>query len=385
MVLEVSPHSSRSIDRPIWVNIGAIVLLAMMGLRLPSGRLLVKILYTIAEIVPIVIVGALGMRSVGLLYIIVAIRSYLIFGRQYRLWITGGIFILALLASNLRPERRKPVSGIDRPPSLTQRKYPDRDEFRWGFVVMFGGILLSLQLLLDRMLAEKQAKEELAIANQRIRNYAFKAEELATLQERNRIAREIHDSLGHSLTTLNLYLEMSIKLAHIHPERSHEVLAEAKRLGSIALQDVRQSVSALRSAPLQGQNLPQAIHKLVDEFDRANQMSCRCELDLPPQISPEIATAIYRIVQEGLTNISKYANASAASIEITTTQASICLRIVDNGGGFDPAHNATGFGLQGMQERVRALQGKFTIVSAPQQGCQIEATIPLDRDWQGNI
>jgi signal transduction histidine kinase len=395
MALEVSPHPMKSPDRPVWLNIGVVVFLAVMGLRLPADRLSIKVIYTIAELMAIVLAGAMGMRPVGLLYIIVAIRSYLIFGRQYRVWITVGIFILSLIATNLRFDRHRSTARfpVDRT-SPQERRWEDppnssrslkesprsshRDDFRWGFVFMFGGILLSLQLLLDRMLAEKQAKEELAIANQRIRNYALRAEEIATLQERNRIAREIHDSLGHSLTALNLYLEMALKLANIQPDRSHEVLKEAKRLGSIALQDVRQSVSTLRSDPLHGEDLPIAIHKLVDEFQQSNQIKSLCDLDLPPVLPQDVATAIYRIVQEALTNISKYAGATEAIVKIQTTATTIELRIIDNGCGFNPAHNPTGFGLQGMRERVLSLQGKFEIIATPHQGCQIMAIIPLN-------
>lgn len=377
MVTEVSPHTLQ-VNGLMWTNIGTIVWLAILGLWLPVGeKLAIKILYTLVEILPIVAAGMMGMRPVGLLYIIVAIRSYLVFGRQYRLWITGGIFTIALIAANLRPiDKHLSARRVNHRPTSIESQAPDRG-FRWGFVVMFGGILLSLQLLLDRMLAEKQAKDELAIANARIRNYALKAEELATLQERNRIAREIHDSLGHSLTTLNLYLEMSLKLAQIQPERAQQSLTEAKRLGSIALQDVRQSVAALRSAPFPSQNLPIALQKLVDEFEHSNQIPCTCKLDLPPQLSTEIATALYRIIQEALTNISKYARASRVSTIIEFDTKYLRLTIDDDGCGFDPQPDRAGFGIQGMRERVIALNGQFELISAPHQGCQILATIPL--------
>jgi signal transduction histidine kinase len=378
MAWEVSPHRNRSIDQPVWLNIAVVVLLAVMGLRLPSaGRLSIKVLYTIAEILPISIAGALGMRPVGLLYAIVVIRSYLIFGRQYRLWITGGIFAISLLTTTLRVDRHSSPSHVQHRPQANSIERIDRNEFRWGFVAMFGGMILSLQLLVDRILAEKQAKEELAIANQRIRNYALRAEEIATLQERNRISREIHDSLGHSLTALNLHLEMALKLAHIQPDRSREVLTEAKRLGSIALQDVRESVSTLRSDPLQGKDLPVAIHKLVDDLKLSNQIEPTCYLDLPPTLPPDVATAVYRIVQEALTNITKYAEADEAIVSVQSTANAIELKIADNGRGFNPTHNSTGFGLQGMRERVLSLQGKFEVSSSPGQGCQIRAVIPL--------
>ena len=336
MALELQPHQPRGFDRPVWLNIAIVVWLAILGLRLPGGKLSTKVIYTLAEILPILVVAYTGMRSVGLLCVIIVFRSYLIFGREYRLWVTGGIFTLFTIAFNFRVEHRPP------PPEIAEQPHP---EFRWAVVVLFGAVLFCLQLLVDRIIAEKQAKEELEIANQRIRNYALRAEEVATLQERNRIAREIHDSLGHSLTALNLHLEIALKLTHLQPNRSTQLLKEAKRLGSIALSDVRQSVSALRSNPLQGQDLPTAIQKLIDDFQLAQLAQPICQLDLPPNLSPDVATAIYRIIQEGLTNITKYANAREVSVTVQTRGSEIELQIVDNGCGFIPTHNTTGFGL----------------------------------------
>jgi signal transduction histidine kinase len=405
MALEVSPRDGQILELK-WLNIGIVVVLAVMGLRLPSGKLSVRVLYTICQAIVVFLAAYVGMRQVGLLSVIVLFRSYLIFGREYRLWVTGGIFVLYLVTMNLfpyhqrasvnrgfhnRPEiatgnSRNPatageIPSIDRQGESAQDTRRERDGFKWGFVSLFAGILLSLQLLVDRILAEKQAKEELAIANQRIRSYALKAQENGSLQERNRIAREIHDSLGHSLTALNLHLEMAVKLAHIKPEQSREVLIEAKRLGSIALRDVRQSVSAMRSDPLHQQDLATAIHKLADEFKLSNHIQPLCHIDLPIDLPQPVAIAIYRIIQEALTNISKYAHASEVVIEIITYSNHLELRVIDNGAGFIPTHNMTGFGLQGMRERVLSLQGKFEIVSTPDRGCQIVAIVPLiDRD-----
>ncbi len=422
MALEVSPRGQ--ILELKWLNIGIVVVLAVMGLRLPTGKLSIRILYTIAQIIPIFLAAYIGMRQVGLLYIIVLIRSYPIFGRRYRLWITGGIFVLYLITTNLfpyhqhrsdrgvrtRPEistgsSRSPSvpndPSIDRQGESPQETRRERDGFKWGFVSLFAGILLSLQLLVDRILAEKQAKEELAIANQRIRTYALRAQENGSLQERNRIAREIHDSLGHSLTALNLHLEMAVKLSQVKPDKAREVLIEAKRLGSIALQDVRQSVSTLRSDPLHDRDLAAAIHKLADEFKLSNYIQPICHLDLPPNLPSAVAIAMYRIVQEALTNISKYARASTVEIAIethirgagATKFTELELRITDDGEGFTPTNNMTGFGLQGMRERVLSLQGKFEIISksdldpdgtgsgaaapAHRVGCQIVAIIPV--------
>ena len=396
MASEVS-NSGESIELK-WFNMGIVVLLAVMGLQLPSDRKFsLRILYTIAQVIPILVAAYMQMRPVGLLYIIVVIRSYLLFGRQYRLWITGCIFVLYLMTMNLfpyrrqHPESRYPTGAISRnsrsvdcsnTPTVTGEESPlvtrrERDGFRWGFVFLFGGILLSLQLLVDRILAEKHAKEELAIANQRIRNYALKAEENGSLQERNRIAREIHDSLGHSLTALNLHLEMAVKLSQLQPEKSRAVLVEAKRLGSIALQDVRQSVSALRSDPFADRDLATAINKLADDFKFSNHVQPICNLQIPIDLPQSTNIIIYRIVQEALTNISKHAHASEVIIEIKTQSSAVELRITDNGRGFIPSHNTTGFGLQGMRERILSLQGQFEIISLPDRGCQIVVIIPV--------
>jgi signal transduction histidine kinase len=408
MTLEVSPHEIQSLD-PKWLNIGIVVILAVMGLRLPAGTLPIKLIYTIAQIIPIIVAASIGMRTIPWLFTIVVIRSYLIFGRQYRLWMIAAstMFMVYFITTTLfipHPHSRRGSEFRNRAqittvvPRSSAERHRQRDGFRWGFVLLFGGILLSLQLLIDRILAEKQAKEELAIANQRIRTYALKAEENGSLQERNRIAREIHDSLGHSLTALNLHLEMALKLSQIQPEKSHEVLKEAKRLGSVALNDVRQSVSTLRSDPLQDRDLATAIAKLADEFSRSSQIQPVCDLQLPDQLPQPIATTIYRIVQEALTNISKYAQATEVMISIHTFPNELKLHIVDNGCGFTPTNNTTGFGLQGMRERVLSLHGHFEIISTPtprpvqlfgkqhswrttaevvQPGCQIIAIIPL--------
>jgi signal transduction histidine kinase len=386
MALEVSPHQAATLDQPAWLNIGIVVLLAVIGLRLPTtSKWPVKFAYIIAQIILILVAATMGMRPFGLLYIIVVIRSYLIFGRQYRLWITASIFALSFMTMNLLPHRHPPGSQPRHRTAIVRTESSpgsrgDQAGFKWGFVFMFGGILLSLQLLVDRILAEKQAKEELSIANQRIRSYALRAQEIGGLQERNRIAREIHDSLGHSLTALNLHLEMALKLSQLKPEKSREVLAEAKRLGSIALSDVRQSVSAMRSDPLQNQDLPTAIQKLADEFEFSNHLKPLCHLDATPDLPQPIATTIYRIVQEALTNISKYAQASEVQIEIYRRLTELELRIIDNGQGFVPTNNMTGFGLQGMKERVLSLQGRFAIISEPNRGCQIVAIIPVIED-----
>jgi two-component system, sensor histidine kinase and response regulator len=217
----------------------------------------------------------------------------------------------------------------------------------------------------------RRALEQERALNQRI-------EELATLEERNRIARDIHDSLGHLLVGLNVQMETAIALWQDNPERAYKFLTKAKQLGSDALQATRESVSGLRIDPLQGCSLKAAIEHLAQEFYRTTGIQPICQIHLPHPLSSRISTVIYRIVQEGLTNICKHAHPSIVTLHIRCTDTRLLLSLQDNGDGFQLDANRSGFGLQGMQERITALQGTLEIASELGKGCCISASLPLE-------
>jgi len=201
-------------------------------------------------------------------------------------------------------------------------------------------------------------------------------EEMATVEERNRIARDIHDSLGHALVALNIQMETAIELWRDQPEKAYEFLVGAKQLGSEALQSVRSSVSEIRSTPLGGQLLEEAIASLAREFYRTTGVQPNCQIDQVKPLSNQVSTVIYRIVQEALTNILKHASATAVTIRLQLTEAGLSLDLEDNGKGFHFDANRSGYGLQGMQERVTALGGHLIITSAPGSGSRITTILP---------
>lgn len=223
-----------------------------------------------------------------------------------------------------------------------------------------------------------QALEQEQILNQRI-------EEVATLEERTRIARDIHDSLGHSLVALNIQMETAITLWQQDPNQAYTLLVEAKQLGTFALQAVRQSVEQMRFDPLQGQTLEIAIAALSQKFYHTTGILPECCIDLSQPLSHPLNTALYRIVQEGLTNICKYAEATAVKIHIQRTQSDLLLVLEDNGKGFRIDESRIGYGLQGMQERTAASGGKLEIKSEPGAGCQIVASFPRIQNPKSKI
>jgi signal transduction histidine kinase len=363
-------NSTRYSQRIPAVAICSLILFGLMGLRLPTNKRITKILYTAIEIILILLTGVYGGRTARLfpyLYVILVTRSCLIFPLPGRLAVTILSFLLFVFTLGNRSPRFQ-ASLLDQERFLF---------FTLSIILLFGLSLVFVLLLMNTVLSERQSREELAIANEKLRQYALKIENQATLEERNRIAREIHDSLGHSLTALNLQLETALKLSQSNPTKATTFLARAKELASKALQDVRHSVSAMRSHPLQTQSLEQAIAVLAEDFQRANGITPICQIQLSYPLSVEISTAIYRIIQESLTNISKHASATEVYLELTTNINGLQLRIQDDGRGFDLMQNTTGFGLQSMRDRTLAVEGKLNINSSPGCGCQITVIIPL--------
>ena len=371
MALMPSPSPRFSAMYPE-LTICSLAIFGLMGLRLPTYNKTNKIIYTAIEVILILITGFFGGRSARLfpfLYLILVTRSCLIFPLPGRLTVTLSSFVLFLLTLKQRmpPGRFSPIA---------QERFRF---FSFSLAVLFGLTLVFILLLMNAVLSERQSRDKLETANEKLRQYALKIENQATLEERNRIAREIHDSLGHSLTALNLQLETALKLSKYDIPRAMTFLATAKELGSKALQDVRQSVSTMRSHPLQGQTLEQAIHLLAADFQRSTGILPTCQISMISPLSIEISTPIYRIIQESLTNISKYAQATEVKLELTTKLETLRLIIQDNGRGFDLQQNTTGFGLQSMRDRTLALGGEFHIHSSHHAGCQIIVDIPLPR------
>ncbi|WP_392533504.1 sensor histidine kinase [Nostoc sp. C117] len=356
------------------LSIYSLVIFALMGLCLPRTNQVNKVIYTISEILLILMTGLFGERFARLfpfLYIILVTRSCFIFQLPGRLFVTSLSFTLFLLTTQLKYQ----LFSFQSSPQAQER-------FRFlslNWSLGFGLSLVFVLLMMNAVLSERHSREKLAIANEKLRQYAMRIENQATLEERNRIAREIHDSLGHSLTALNLQLETALKLWQSNPSKAETFLTTAKELGSKALKDVRQSVSTMRFNPLQEQSLEKAIASLAENFHRSNGILPIYQINIEYSLPPEINTAIYRITQESLTNISKYAYATEVKLELTMTRGNLRLIIQDNGRGFDVKQNTTGFGLHSMRDRTLALGGEFNINSALGSGCKITVNIPLTR------
>lgn len=216
---------------------------------------------------------------------------------------------------------------------------------------------------------------ELSDANRKLREYALQAEELAITKERNRIAREIHDSLGHYLTTIHMQIQAALAVIDSDRARSVDALNKAQALSRDGLAEVRQSVAALRDSPLHNRSLPDAVAELADECRSAGIVTDLAVCGTPRSLSPQAELTLYRALQEGLTNLRKHAHASRAQLTLDYSQpASVSLKMEDNGVGKEGGEG--GFGLLGMRERVQLLNGRMKTSSAPGQGFTLEVELP---------
>jgi signal transduction histidine kinase len=367
-----------------WLAFALIGSFALLGLRLPKDDPKLKYLHLAASFALLFVAAfEAKLRLIVLLYVVLVMRACLVFPAGVRVGITISIFCFSLLhqidrIQNFEANRPNRPQRSEFPPPRRSPGGPGRMDREERLILaaitntmLLGLVLGFIQLMIDAVLSERQSREQLEAANRQLRRYALRIEDVATLQERNRIAREIHDSLGHSLTAFNLHVEAALRLFNSDPDEAKELLVEAKQLGSNALQSVRESVGTLRSQPLQGKSLEAAIGQLTEDFARSTGIVPDVSIQTHP-IPEDQAVAFYRIIQEALTNISKYAQATMVSIEITQNQ----LAITDDGRGFDPSQTTSGFGLQGMQERTSAIGGKFKLVSAIGRGCTIRVTVP---------
>jgi len=198
-------------------------------------------------------------------------------------------------------------------------------------------------------------------------------ETLAATLERTRIARDIHDSLGHVLTTLDIQLEVAQKLRFRNPDKALQSLDTAKLLASQCLTEVRRALQTMRQTDF---DLNAALGTLLEQVNQNQTFTIELKVNLP-QLPLQTSHQLYCIMQEGLTNIQKHACAKKISLRGQPTADSIIIDLEDDGVGFDSGLPRSGFGLRGMQERVQILGGQLKLSSTPGQGTQIQVRIPL--------
>jgi len=219
----------------------------------------------------------------------------------------------------------------------------------------------------------------LSIAIERTRLFA-KSTRLGAVQERNRLAREIHDTLAQGLTAIALKLETTDALldAGTDLERIQQTVKQALNLTRANLEEARRSVLDLRAAPLEGRNLVEALTILTQDCEKKTGLAIRFKATGGNRpLSIRLETGLYRVAQEALNNVIQHAQAQTAAVELITTPDQVRLIIEDDGQGFEPVEVPPDrYGLVGLNERTRLLGGTLRLESSPGTGTRVEVTVP---------
>jgi signal transduction histidine kinase len=205
--------------------------------------------------------------------------------------------------------------------------------------------------------------------------------EMAVLEERARLAREIHDTLAQQLTGIVIQLELAQAMVSRDPDRSLPALASAQELARSALAEARRSVWDLRPAPLSSTGLVAAAENEVERFRHRTGIAARLRAEHmvpPPALRPQSEVTLLRITQQALANIAAHSGASRVTVRLRNLGEHVELTVRDNGQGFDTSALPLGsFGIVGMAERARIAGGTFQVESVPGRGTTITVDLPV--------
>ncbi len=240
------------------------------------------------------------------------------------------------------------------------------------FVALFAQLRLNEQQAREQM---EQLMSELAQANNQLAAYATQAEELAMTQERNRLAREIHDNLAHTLTIVNVQIEAAKVVMEARPGQAMDALNKAQEMTQQGLVRVRESVAALRESPVSNRSIGEALKELLAETQRAGIVTDFTLTGESFALRNKVKLALYRAAQEGLTNVRRHARASRVDVLLAFEPGKISLTVHDNGVGC--AEVTTGFGLLGIRERMQLLGGSLEVHTALGEGFRLTVHVPV--------
>jgi NarL family two-component system sensor histidine kinase LiaS len=202
--------------------------------------------------------------------------------------------------------------------------------------------------------------------------------ELAVVGERNRLARDLHDSAKQQAFAAAAQISAARKLLEDDPKAAETHIREAERLTFALRQELSSLIQQLRPTALEGKGLAAALNEYAEDWSRQNRIAAEVHVQRQRALPLEIEQTVFRIAQEALANVARHSNASRVEIDLIYTKDVVTCSIHDNGDGFDPETSDKGFGLRSMGERADALGGNLAIESNQGKGTSISITIPIN-------
>lgn len=209
--------------------------------------------------------------------------------------------------------------------------------------------------------------------------------ELAVIEERNRLARDLHDSAKQQAFAAAGQISATYKLIKTDPEAAEKHIKEAEQLTLALRQELTNLIQQLRPAALEGKGLAAALSEYSEEWSRQNNISAELRVQRQRQLDLEIEQTIYRIVQEALANVARHSNANQVDIGLIYSSDFVSCTIRDNGDGFDPVNKDRGLGLRSMTERAVKVGGDMEIDSKLGEGTSISIIIPVNGSTKSSV
>jgi signal transduction histidine kinase len=231
----------------------------------------------------------------------------------------------------------------------------------------------------EELIRTLAAHAAIAIENARLHE---RSRELSTIEERKRLARELHDSVTQTLFSIGLTAEAAAELVEADPARARDQLGHLQELTRTAMLEMRSLIFELRPAELETEGLAAALRKHVDVLRRLHTQEIEVEVDGERRLPPDVEKGLLRIAQEALGNALRHSGAQHVTLRLAARDSLVALRVADDGRGFDPEEAATRsrrLGLTSMRERAEALGGTLQIESTQGEGTTIEVEVKLGR------
>lgn len=358
--------------------IGAMILFAISHIaQFRTNRIPIRIIWLSFDFILSTCFGALFPKESGLLYLIffgvVATTVFLVFENKKILKSFSLVFLITWI---LVSYEKYLVTG--------EFSFPD-NILSFMFVVygsIVGSLIRNLTSARETIATQyeqlNESHEALQDVHQQLSDYSKQVEELTTIRERNQIAREIHDTVGHKMTALLVQLQLAREYMQIDSEKTNEILKTCEHLTRNSLEEIRMSVRTLREDDNQHVSFLQSLRVMMNDFSKMTELETTLDIEGDPSvISPTLQPTIIRIIQESLTNAKRHGLATKCQITIFIKQDLIHIEIHDNGIGTTKVVH--GFGLVNMKERVQEHGGNIQFKSNETDGFTVMVDFPLKR------
>jgi signal transduction histidine kinase len=361
-------------DAPYFLEV--LMLLAVYGLLLLAETRLIHaksgdfaLLVAIYLLLQAVLVTVLLIVSdyedfLALLFIPLSLDAVTFFGRRFG-YLCIAIFSLALTGALLFSSEG-PIFGLAMGGLYS------------GVCFLFGGYASQVQKAEAVHKQNQSTINELQIAHRQLQGYADQVENLAVEHERNRLARDLHDSVTQTVFSMNLATQSTRLLLDKDPLRASGQLLRLEELAANALREIQSLVSQLKPPSLTEEGLPAALRRLADERGSRDGMQISLEIHGEKTLSEAETQGLYSVAHEALINVLKHSGTREASVRLNLSNDHTCLEIEDHGLGFDPQAQVVNqrghLGLAGMSERAREIGWRLSVESRPHQGTRILVT-----------